>query len=92
MDNLWERSIPFYNMGIKEIAGIFTEYDKHFEILNYIPINIGCRNSNYKVHTNKGYFLLRVCPLNDISYICLLKNKLLLSVLEKGLKKELRHL
>lgn len=68
MDNLWERSIPFYNMGIKEITAIFTEYDKHFEILNYYPINVGCRNSNYKVHTNKGYFLLRICPLNDISY------------------------
>lgn len=68
MDNLWERSIPFYNIGIKEITAIFTEYDKHFEIFNYFPINVGCRNSNYKVHTNKGYFLLRICPLNDISY------------------------
>lgn len=68
MDNVWERSIPFYNLGIREIAGIFTEYDKHFKILNYIPINVGCRNSNYKVYTNQGYFLLRVCPLNDISY------------------------
>ncbi|MDU1412680.1 MAG: aminoglycoside phosphotransferase family protein [Clostridium sp.] len=68
MDNLWERSIPFYNIGVEEIRDIFTQYDKHFEILNYFPINIGCRNSNYKVHTNKGYFLLRICPLNDISY------------------------
>lgn len=68
MDNLWERSIPFYNIGIKEIAVIFTEYDKYIEILNYSPINVGCRNSNYKVNTNKGYFLLRVCPLNDSSY------------------------
>lgn len=68
MDNLWERSIPFYNMGIKEITVIFTEYDKHIEILSYFLINVGCRNSNYKVYTNKGYFLLRICPLNDISY------------------------
>lgn len=68
MDNLWERSIPFYNMDIKKIIDLFAEYDKHFEILNYTPINVGCRNSNYKVHTNKGYFLLRICPLNDISY------------------------
>lgn len=68
MDNTWERSIPFYNLSIKDIEGIFTEYDKTFEVLNYIPINVGCRNSNYKVSTNKGDFLLRVCPLNDISY------------------------
>ncbi|WP_143315150.1 phosphotransferase [Clostridium sp. HBUAS56017] len=68
MDNVWERSIPFYNLSIKEITAIFTEYDKNFEILNYTPIYVGCRNSNYKIHTNKGYFLLRVCPLKDISY------------------------
>lgn len=68
MDNLWERSIPFYNIGVKEMTIIFREYDKHIQILDYTPINVGCRNSNYKVNKNKGYFLLRVCPLNDISY------------------------
>ena len=68
MDNLWERSIPFYNLGIKEVEIIFKEYDKHFEILNYNSINVGCRNSNYKVSTNKGCFFLRICPLNDSSF------------------------
>lgn len=68
MDDLWERSIPFYNIGIKEITDIFKQYDKQFEILDFIPINVGCRNSNYKIHTNKGFFLLRICPLNDSSY------------------------
>lgn len=65
MDYLWERTIPFYNINIKEITDIFNEYDKNFEILDLIPIDVGCRNSNYKVHTNKGFFLLRICPLND---------------------------
>lgn len=68
MDNLWERSIPFYNLGIKEMSSIFNEYDKQLEIFSYNPINIGCRNSNYKVVTNKGLFFLRVCPVNDESY------------------------
>lgn len=68
MDNLWERSIPFYNIGIKEITDIFKLYDKHFEIFDFATINVGCRNSNYKVNTNKGFFLLRICPLNDVSY------------------------
>ena len=48
MDNLWERSIPFFELGLKEAETVFTEYDKYIRILNYIPINIGCRNSNYK--------------------------------------------
>lgn len=68
MDNVWEQSIPLYNIGFKEIVDVFTEYDRTFEILNCTPIRVGCRNSNYKVYTNKGYFLLRVCPINDISY------------------------
>lgn len=68
MDNLWERSLPFYNLRIQEVKNIFTEYDKQFEILNFKPINIGCRNSNYKVTTNSGCFFLRICPLNDRSY------------------------
>lgn len=68
MDNLWERSIPFYNLEIKEILDIFKEYDKHFEIFNYNRINVGCRNSNYKVSTNKGCFFLRICALNDSSF------------------------
>lgn len=68
MDNLWERSIPFYHIGIKQITEIFKQYDRQFEILDFIQINVGCRNSNYKVHTNKGFFLLRICPLNDTKY------------------------
>ena len=68
MDNLWERSIPFYNLGLREMEKVFREYDKNIEILNYNPINVGCRNSNYKVVSNKGCFFLRICPQNDFSY------------------------
>ena len=67
MDNLWERSIPFYNIRSKEASDILIEYDKHIEILDLIPIKVGCRNSNYKANTNKGFFLLRICQLNDLS-------------------------
>lgn len=68
MDDLWERSICFYNIELQEIIEIFKEYDRSFEILDFTPINIGCRNSNYKVDTNKGSFLLRICPINDTKY------------------------
>lgn len=68
MDNLWERSIPFYNIDVKEATEIFKKYDRQFEVVNLLSINVGCRNSNYKVTTNKGNFLLRICPINDLSY------------------------
>lgn len=28
MVNLWERSIPVYDIGMKELESIFTEYDR----------------------------------------------------------------
>lgn len=68
MDNLWERSIPFYNIGSKDSSDIFKQFDKRIELLDIVPINIGCRNSNYKISTNKGLYILRVCPINDTSY------------------------
>lgn len=68
MDNLWERSIPFYDTGIEEIKDIFGQYDKNSEILDFAPISVGCRNTNYKIYTDKGDFLLRICPANDTSF------------------------
>lgn len=68
MDTVWERSVPFCSISTDEITDIFKEYDKHIEIADYTPINIGCINSNYKVLTDKGCYFLRVCPLNDFSY------------------------
>jgi serine/threonine protein kinase len=68
MDDVWERSTPLYDLGTEEITSIIKEYDGYLELINYNPINIGCRNSNYKVVTNKGLLLLRICPVNDESY------------------------
>jgi Predicted aminoglycoside phosphotransferase len=64
MDDVWERSIPFYTIGIQEAIDICKEYDKSLTIVDLQPLYSGCRNSNYKVHTNKGPFLLRICPLH----------------------------
>ena len=68
MDNLWERSIPFCFITTKEASEIFKQYDRRLELLDIIPIDNGCRNSYYKISTNKGLFILRICPLNDISF------------------------
>ena len=68
MDTLWERSIPFYNIGLEAAVGIFKEYDKCLYVQDLTLIKVGCRNSNYIVNTNKGFFLLRICPLGDTSY------------------------
>jgi thiamine kinase-like enzyme len=68
MDHLWERSIPFYKTEINEIAELFQQYDKNILVLDFLPINIGCRNSNYKIQTNQGPYLLRICTPNDTNY------------------------
>lgn len=68
MDNIWERSIPFYDLQLKELEQVITEYDHRLDILDFYPINVGCRNSNFKVSTNNGYLLLRICPLYDTRY------------------------
>lgn len=68
MDNVWERSFPFYHIQRVEAEEIFSKFDKGIEIVDYTLINIGCRNSNYRVATNKGPFLLRILPQNETGY------------------------
>ena len=68
MDNFWERSIPFYNLQANEMTKIFNEFKKGLTIFDFAPINVGCRNSNYKVRTDKGTFLLRICPPHEENY------------------------
>lgn len=69
MDHIWERSIPFCNIGMEEASEIFHQFDQNLEIVELTPILIGCRNSNYRVRTAHKDFLLRVCPIRDDSYI-----------------------
>lgn len=82
MDNLWERSIPFYKVNIKDAESIFKEYNNSLEILDLTAINIGCRNSNYKITTDNGLFLLRICPLGDTSWE---KEKIISELLSKDI-------
>ena len=54
-------------MKIDEIKNIFTEYDKMITVLGFNAIQLGCKNSNFIVHTNKGEFVLRVTNSNDFN-------------------------
>lgn len=84
MDNTWERSIPFFSVKKQEIQQVFSEYNTQISISNVTPINIGCRNSNYVVDTNKGKYLLRICPENDRA---LRKENALYNILDKSIRR-----
>ncbi|MDD3094446.1 MAG: aminoglycoside phosphotransferase family protein [Clostridia bacterium] len=56
----WERSKPILDIDVDEIVNIFSEYKKDILIIDFSPIQSGCRNSNYVVNTSKGKYLLRI--------------------------------
>lgn len=60
LDLDWERSIPILDVKIDEIKSIFTEYDNTLTVTDFNVIQLGCKNSNFFVCTNKGEFLLRI--------------------------------
>lgn len=67
LDLDWERSIPIVDMKIGEIKSIFTEYDNTLTVIDFNAIQIGCRNSNFVVCTNKGKFILRTANIDDFN-------------------------
>lgn len=67
LDLDWERSIPIIDVKLDELKSIFTEYDNTLTVSDFRPIQLGCRNSNFVVHTNKGKFLLRAANINDFN-------------------------
>ena len=60
LDLDWERSIPILDVKIDELKSIFTEYDNTLTVTDFNAIQLGCKNSNFVVCTNKGKFLLRI--------------------------------
>jgi len=67
LDLDWERSIPIIDVKIEELKSIFTDYDKTLTVTDFNVIQLGCRNSNFVVHTNKGKFLLRTADIEDLN-------------------------
>ncbi len=66
-DLVWERSIPLAEVTREDIADIVSGFDNECRVLAFQVIQIGCRNSNMKVVTDKGDYLLRISPVNDLN-------------------------
>ncbi|MDD4542356.1 MAG: aminoglycoside phosphotransferase family protein [Clostridia bacterium] len=56
----WERSKPILDIDVDEIGNIFSEYKNDILIIDFSPIQSGCRNCNYVVNTSKDKYLLRI--------------------------------
>lgn len=67
LDLDWERSIPIMDVKFEELKSIFAEYDKSIAITDFSAIQLGCRNSNFVVDTNKGKYVLRISNISDIN-------------------------
>lgn len=67
LDLDWECSIPILDIKIDELKSIFTEYDKTLIVSDFNMIQLGCRNNNFVVCTNKGKFLLRIANFADLN-------------------------
>ncbi len=66
-DLSWERTIPLTEVTLEEIADIFGRFDSECRVLAFQVIQIGCRNSNMKVVTDKGEYLLRISPESELN-------------------------
>jgi thiamine kinase-like enzyme len=69
VDNIWERSIPFFRISKSDLSEIFHKYDANLRIYSYEEVGIGCRNSNYTIKTNNGYYFLRIFPPDNNGYL-----------------------
>lgn len=69
MEEKWERIIPYINLSTYESEIILKKLFSDIIIENKELINIGCRNSNYKVTTNRGKFLVRISSKNEAGCI-----------------------
>ena len=67
LDLDWERSIPIIDFKLDELKSIFAEYDNKLTVTSFNAIQLGCRNSNFAVCTNKGKFLLRTTNSGDLN-------------------------
>jgi hypothetical protein len=58
----------FYDISVKEAEDLLREYDNCIKIERIQKIDIGCRNSNYRIESGKGQFLLRIFPQNSLDF------------------------
>lgn len=68
MDNSWERSIPFYHLDLVTASRLFRQFDPKTMLKSIHQLNEGKRNTNYRIHTSSGDYVLRMYPLGDESW------------------------
>ena len=66
MDEQWERSLPLYPLAEEEALALMRRWDNGIQRAELMPIAVGCRNSNFHVTTERGEYLLRLCPPGTI--------------------------
>lgn len=73
MEETWERQSPIYNLSLNEAGIILGE-----EVVKLEPVNIGLRNSNYKVSTKNNTYFLRISKgyQNEVAAFNLIKDEI----------------
>lgn len=68
MEYDWERTIPFLKLDIKKVGKLFEGILDEKDIVKLIPINEGCRTTNYIVETWDKKYSLKIFASDDDSY------------------------
>lgn len=68
MDDTWERSIPFYHLDPVMASHLFRQFDPMTKLESIHQLNEGKRNTNYRIHTSAGDYVLRIYPSGDDSW------------------------
>lgn len=68
MEYDWERTIPFLKLNIKKVGKLFEGILDEKDIVKLIPIDEGCRTTNYIVETRDKKYSLKIFVSDDDSY------------------------
>lgn len=70
MEYGWERTFPFLDIDTEIIIELFDGILEKTDIINVIPVNEGCRTTNYIVETNlsNNKYILKIFFQNDQDY------------------------
>jgi Ser/Thr protein kinase RdoA (MazF antagonist) len=70
LDNIWERSIPFYSINEVTASHLLRKFDLKLKVERILPLTEGKRNTNYRIYTSdrERTFLLRIFPPGEESW------------------------
>lgn len=60
MDTNWERCVDFFDLPNEALQDLLQRIAPGLRLLGQEKIREGCRNTNYKVRTDQGMYLLRI--------------------------------